>query len=80
MIYEELMISFGLALVAVLVLSLFVLGKVTVVALVCATVVSGEVTQPGRLLCGVGIVVVTAHVVTLISVFCRQVCLQQAST
>ncbi|CAM9459401.1 unnamed protein product [Scytosiphon promiscuus] len=37
-IIEELLTSFGLALVAVLALSLFVLGKVTVVALVCITV------------------------------------------
>ncbi|CAM9391119.1 unnamed protein product [Ectocarpus sp. 12 AP-2014] len=36
-IYNELLSSFGLALLAVLVLSLFVLGKVTVVLLVCLT-------------------------------------------
>lgn len=39
LLFDELLISFGLALVAVLVLSLFVLGKITVVALVCVTVV-----------------------------------------
>lgn len=38
-IYEELIINFILALVAVAVLSLFILGKVGVVALVCFTVV-----------------------------------------
>ncbi|CAM9899558.1 unnamed protein product, partial [Ectocarpus sp. 12 AP-2014] len=38
-IYNELLSSFGLALLAVLVLSLFVLGKVTVVLLVCLTLV-----------------------------------------
>ncbi|CAN0008284.1 unnamed protein product [Ectocarpus sp. 12 AP-2014] len=38
-IYNELLSSFGLALLAVLVLSLFVLGKVTVVLLVCVTLV-----------------------------------------
>eukprot|EP00752_Nemacystus_decipiens_P008590 g7670.t1 len=37
-IYKELLTSFGLALVAVLALSLLVLGKVTVVLLVCLTV------------------------------------------
>ncbi|CAM9414497.1 unnamed protein product, partial [Hapterophycus canaliculatus] len=37
-IVDELLASFGLALVAVLVLSLFVLGKITVVVLVCVTV------------------------------------------
>eukprot|EP00903_Cladosiphon_okamuranus_P015713 g14505.t1 len=37
-IYDELLTSFGLALVAVLALSLFVLGKVAVVLLVCVTV------------------------------------------
>lgn len=39
MIYDELLISFGLAVAAVLALSLLVLGKVAVVLLVCATVV-----------------------------------------
>lgn len=38
-IYEELIINFILALVAVAVLSLFILGKIGVVALVCFTVV-----------------------------------------
>ncbi|CBJ26534.1 conserved unknown protein [Ectocarpus siliculosus] len=38
-IYNELLSSFGLALLAVLVLSLFVLGKVTVVLLVCVTLI-----------------------------------------
>ncbi|CAM9121063.1 unnamed protein product [Ectocarpus fasciculatus] len=38
-IYNELLSSFGLALLAVLALSLFVLGKVTVVFLVCLTLV-----------------------------------------
>ncbi|CAN0043144.1 unnamed protein product, partial [Hapterophycus canaliculatus] len=37
-IIDELLTSFGLALVAVLILSLFVLGKITVVFLVCFTV------------------------------------------
>ena len=41
-IYDELLISFGLALVAVLALSLLVLGKVAVVLLVCLTVVRDE--------------------------------------
>ena len=41
-IYDELLVSFGLALVAVLALSLLVLGKVAVVLLVCLTVVSNE--------------------------------------
>lgn len=44
-IYDELLVSFGLALVAVLALSLLVLGKVTVVLLVCFTVVSNERTM-----------------------------------
>ncbi|CAM9359667.1 unnamed protein product, partial [Ectocarpus fasciculatus] len=38
-IYDELLTSFGLALFAVFILSLFVLGKVTIVALVCVTLV-----------------------------------------
>ncbi|CAM9835466.1 unnamed protein product [Ectocarpus sp. 12 AP-2014] len=38
-IYDELLASFGLALLAVLVLSLFVLGKVAIVVLVCVTLV-----------------------------------------
>ncbi|CAM9737467.1 unnamed protein product [Ectocarpus sp. 13 AM-2016] len=38
-IYNELLSSFGLALLAVLVLSLFVLGKVTIVLLICLTLV-----------------------------------------
>ncbi|CAM9359742.1 unnamed protein product, partial [Ectocarpus fasciculatus] len=38
-IYNELLSSFGLALLAVLALSLFVLGKVTIVLLVCLTLV-----------------------------------------
>lgn len=42
-IYDELLVSFGLALVAVLALSLLVLGKVTVVLLVCLTVVRDEI-------------------------------------
>ena len=41
-IYNELLVSFGLALVAVLALSLLVLGKVAVVLLVCTTVVRYE--------------------------------------
>lgn len=41
-IYNELISSFGLALAAVLVLSLLVLGKVGVVVLVCLTVVSEQ--------------------------------------
>lgn len=44
-IYKELLSSFGLALAAVLILSLVVLGKVGVVLLVCLTLVSG----PGQL-------------------------------
>lgn len=40
MIYGELITNFLLALAAVAVLSLLVLGKVTVVILVCLTVVS----------------------------------------
>lgn len=42
-IYEELVVNFVLALVAVAVLSLLVLGKVAIVALVCLTVVRGGV-------------------------------------
>ncbi|CAM9506157.1 unnamed protein product [Ectocarpus sp. 12 AP-2014] len=42
-IYNELLSSFGLALLAVLVLSLFVLGKVTIVLLVCLTLVMIDV-------------------------------------
>ncbi|CBJ26527.1 conserved unknown protein [Ectocarpus siliculosus] len=38
-IYDELLASFGLALLAVLILSLFVLGKVAIVVLVCVTLV-----------------------------------------
>lgn len=39
MIYDELILNFILALVAVAVLSLFVLGKLSIVVLVCFTVV-----------------------------------------
>ncbi|CAN0510355.1 unnamed protein product [Ectocarpus sp. 12 AP-2014] len=42
-IYNELLSSFGLALLAVLALSLFVLGKVTIVLLVCLTLVMIDV-------------------------------------
>lgn len=47
MIFGELLSSFGLALVAVFVLSLLVLGKVTVVVLVCVTLVSAGVSGTG---------------------------------
>lgn len=38
--YQELILNFVLALVAVAVLSLFILGNITIVVLVCVTVVS----------------------------------------
>lgn len=41
-IYGELLSSFGLALAAVLVLSLLVLGNIGMVVLVCLTVVSAQ--------------------------------------
>lgn len=51
MIYNELLVSFGLSLVAVLALSLLVLGKVSVVLLVCLTVVRQEDYLTGAVIC-----------------------------